>query len=156
MRNYYAFRIYAPKAEDLEKELKIGRLRQGWGYDSRLNLREGKTARKDKGARKNYPIKDRVKEGDFLFVFNMPDNNHVTLAQATADFAKGYVYDEQSFDAYNEKDFGHIFPAKWLAKIPKKELYNAIQNSRFCHRRFFKLRNHDKELSELIVKYYNF
>lgn len=153
MKNYYAFRIYDPKAKDLEKELKIGRLRQGWGYDSKLNLRDLETARKDKGARKNYPIKDRVKQDDFLFVFNMPDSSYVTLAQATADFSTGYVYDEQSLDA---KDFGHIFPAKWLARIPKNELYNVIQNSRFCHRRFFKLRNHDKELSELIVKYYKF
>ena len=153
MRDYYAFRICNSKAEKLEDELKIGRLRQGWGYDPKLNLRDGKTARKDKGARKNYPIKDRVKENDFLFVLNMPDKDHVTLAQATTDFATGYVYDEQSLDT---KDFGHIFPAKWLARIPKNEFYSAIQNSRFCHRRFFKLRNHDKELSELIVKYYKF
>ncbi|MCR5050418.1 MAG: hypothetical protein K6A36_04975 [Paludibacteraceae bacterium] len=150
---YFAFRIFDQKADVLEEELKIGHLRQGWGADPELNLREGKNAQKDKGARKNFPIKNKVHENDFLFVLNMPDMNYVTLAQATTDFSKGYVYDERSLEFH---DLGHIFPAKWLARIPKKEYYKAIRASRFCRRRFYELKNHEKELSELIVKYYKF
>lgn len=150
---YFAFRISAPYAEDLEAELKIGHLRQGWGYDSKLNLRERNTARKDKGARKNYPIKDRVKKDDFIFIISMPDKKHVTLAVATQDFDKGYVYDELSFE--REHDFGHIFPAKYLATIPKEDLA-SIKNSFFCPRRFFEIKRHQDKLNELIVKYYTF
>ena len=116
---YYAFRIQDSRAQELQNELKIGRLRQGWGYDAKLNLREDKTARKDSGARKNFPIKDRVKKDDLLFIINMPDKQHVTLAVATEDFSKGYIFDERSFEG--AKDLGHIFPAKFLAEIPKSE-----------------------------------
>ena len=151
MRNYYAFRICNSKAEELEEELKIGRLHQGWGYDAKLNLRETKTARADSGARKNFPIKNRVKKDDFLFVINMPDKQHVTLARATADFSKGYIYDEQSLERIN--DLGHIFPAKYLAEIPKNEF---PLNTFACRRRFFALKHNLNELNKLIVKYYNF
>ena len=145
---YFAFRINDSYAEQLSEELKIGHLRQGWGYNPKLNLREKATACQDKGARKNFPIKDRVKKGDFLLVINMPDKNHVTLAQATANFATGYVYDEQSFEGI--KDFGHIFPAKFLVEIPKKEFPT---NAFACRRRFFGLEKHKAALDNLIVKY---
>ena len=148
---FYAFRIKDSNAKELLEELKIGRLHQGWGYDAKLNLRETKTARKDSGARKNFPIKDRVKKDDFLFVVNMPDKGYVTLAVATKDFSNGYMYDEQSLEGIN--DLGHIFPAKYLAKIPKNEF---PANIFACRRRFFALRHHQNELNKLIVKYYQF
>ena len=151
---YYAFRILDSRAKELLEELKIGRLHQGWGYDPKLNLREKQTAHHDKGARKNYPIKDRVQKDDFLLVINMPDKNHVTLAQATKNFSNGYMYDEQSLEGVN--DLGHIFPAKYLAEIPKSALSDNIKRSLFCRRRFFGLQRHATELNELIVKYYKF
>ena len=148
---YYAFRILDSKAKELQEELKIGRLHQGWGYDATLNLRATKTALKDSCARKNFPIKDRVKKDDFLFVINMPDKNHVTLAVATKDFSNGYIYDEQSLEGLH--DLGHIFPAKYLAEIPKEEFPLNMFGFR---RRFFALRHHQDELNKLIVKYYKF
>ena len=151
---YYAFRIQDSHAKELLDELRIGRLHQGWGYDSKLNLRKKQTARQDKGARKNYPIKDRVKENDFLLVINMPDKEHVTLAQATKDFSEGYMYDEQSLERVH--DLGHIFPAKFLAEIPKSALPVKVKKSFFCRRRFFGLQKHATELNELIVKNYKF
>ncbi len=150
---YYAFRIKDSSAKVLFEELKIGRLHQGWGYDPKFNLREKMTARHDKGARKNYPIKDRVKNEDFLLVINMPDKNHVTLAQATKDFSKGYIYDEQSLECH---DLGHIFPARYIAEIPKSVLSDNLKKSFFCRRRFFGLHKHEVELNKLIVKHYIF
>ncbi len=151
---YYAFRINDSRAKELLDELKIGRLHQGWGYNPKLNLRERQTASQDKGARKNYPIKDRVQKDDFLLVINMPDKNHVTLAQATKDFSKGYMYDEQSLEGV--KDLGHIFPAKYLEEIPKSVLSDNLKRSFFCRRRFFSLQKHETELNKIIVKNYKF
>lgn len=149
---YYAFRINDHYAQKLSDELKIGRLHQGWGYDSKLNLRENSTARQDKGARKNFPIKDRVKEGDFLFVINMPDKKTITLACATKDFSTGYMYDEKSLEGVN--DLGHIFPAKFLAEIPKDEFPDRTFS---CRRRFFHINDkHKTKIEELIVNYYKF
>jgi len=151
---YYAFRIHDSSANELLKELKIGHLRQGWGCDPKQNLREKSTARQDKHARKNYPIKNRVHKDDFLLVINMPDKEHVTLAQATMNFSEGYIYDEKSLEGIN--DLGHIFPAKYIAEIPKSDLSDNIKRSLFCRRRFFGLQKHATELNELIVKYYKF
>ncbi len=147
---FYAFRIQDSSAKELLEELKIGRLHQGWGYDATLNLREEQTSRKDRGARKNFPIKNRVQEGDFLFVINMPDKKHVTLAIATKDFSKGYMYDERSLES---NDLGHIFPAKYLAEIPKDKFPSRVFA---CRRRFFAPKQHIDELNRLIIEYYKF
>ena len=84
----------------------------------------------------------------------MPDKNHLILAQATKDFSTGYMYDEQSLEGIN--DLGHIFPAKYIAEIPKSALSDNIKRSFYCRRRFFGLQKHAAELNKLIIEYYKF
>ena len=147
--NCYAFRVSQTYAHQLFEELEIGRLRQGWGYDENLNLRKD-SAKKDCKAKRNYSIKDKVKKGDYLVVAYMPNMSHVSIAQATKDFSSGYVYDEKSLECH---DFGHIFPAKLIAVIPRTALSISLRSSFRCRLRFFSLQRHTNEVHTLITKY---
>ncbi len=141
----YAFRVSQTYAHQLCEELEIGRLRQGWGYNENLNLRKD-SAKKDRKAKRNFSIKDKVKKGDYLVVAYMPDKSQVSIAQATKDFSSGYVYDEKSLECH---DFGHIFPAKLIAVVPRKALSANLRNSFRCRLRFFTLQKHENEIRSL-------
>lgn len=145
----YAFRVSKKYVKELSEELEIGHLRQGWGYDEKLNLRHA-NVKKNPKAKRNLPIMNEVSKGDFILVLNMPDNSSVTLAIASKDFSKGYIYDEESMDC---KDFGHIFPAERIAVIRKTELSENLRRSFFCRLRFFRLKKHENEIKDLANKY---
>ena len=106
-RNLWGYRIDTSNTEFFLKELKEGRLRQGWGYDEGQDLRNLTV---DAGAKRNLSIYNHVKQGDILVIPRLPTWDEVMIVEATADFDQGYQYkiDEKL------EDFGHIFPAKIL------------------------------------------
>lgn len=112
-KNYWCYRIDKNKRQFFLDELKEGRLRQGWGWDSKQDLRNLKM---DEGARRNKPMYDKVKKGDILLVPRLPDWNGVAVVEATEDWNKGYRFEI----ADGMRDYGHIFPAKYIKHFSRK------------------------------------
>jgi hypothetical protein len=94
------------------QELHNERLRQGWGYDERQDLRN---LQMDGGAKKNKPIFEKVKKGDTVLVPRLPKWGEVAIVEATEDWNKGYYFDPLP----DYGDYGHVFPAKFLKKFKR-------------------------------------
>lgn len=105
--HYWGYRIDKRYINILNKELLEGRLRQGWGYHEGQNL---KNFTFNAGASRNYPIFNKVKKGDILFVPYLPDSRKVAVVEATEDFNSGYKFEILQ----KTEDHGHIFPAKLI------------------------------------------
>lgn len=106
-RQYWVFRVDRRHPADLDGELENGRLRQGWGWDPRQDLRNMIL---DEGAGRNQRMREEVKQGDRILIPHLPAYGHVTIGEATQNWIDGYHF--SIWDRYN--DYGHIFPAKRL------------------------------------------
>uniref|UniRef100_A0A2B4R8L0 DNA ligase (NAD(+)) n=1 Tax=Stylophora pistillata TaxID=50429 RepID=A0A2B4R8L0_STYPI len=93
-------------------ELLEGRLRQGWGWNEGQDLTNFTF---DGGAKRNYPIFNKVKKGDILFVPEITGWGTVAVVEATEDFNSGY-----SFEISSTGDYGHIFPAKLIKSFVRQ------------------------------------
>lgn len=103
--NCWAFRVDRRYVSALDTELKERRLRQGWGWDPKQDLRGPLEV--DAGASRNRPMFSRVKKGDYLLIPHLPQYGQITIAEATEDWDKGY-----QFSVWEKtNDHGHIFPA---------------------------------------------
>jgi hypothetical protein len=107
--NYWVCRIDDKVTSFIWKELKEGRLRQGWGWDEGQNL---KNFKKDEGAARNKPMLN-VKKGDILLVPHLPEWNYVAIVEATEDWDIGYKFEISK----ETGDHGHIFPARYIKKF---------------------------------------
>jgi hypothetical protein len=105
--NCWAFRVDRRYVADLDAELKVGRLRQGWGWDVKQDLRAMEI---DAGAARNLQMFNRVKMGDYVLIPHLPQYGYITIAEATQDWNRGYQFSIWA----KSKDHGHIFPAKAL------------------------------------------
>ena len=114
---YWAFRVDRRHLSVLDKELEDGRLRQGWGWDPRQNLKQ---LTLNEGARRNMRML-QVRKGDRILIPHLPNYGQVSIVEATEDWREGYRF--AVLEGIGE--FGHIFPAKRIkhfksnnAKIP--------------------------------------
>lgn len=112
--NYWGFRTNWRNQEAHHffwKELQQHRLRQGWGWLEGQKLPECK---EDQGAKRNLPIYNNVKQGDYLLIPHVPTYGEVTIVKATQDFNIGYRYEIAEKKAEGKKngfrDYGHVFP----------------------------------------------
>ena len=64
-RNYWCYRIDTNNIKFFVDELNQGRLRQGWGWDEKQDLRNFKM---DEGAGRNRPMINNVKKGDKQYI----------------------------------------------------------------------------------------
>jgi len=110
--NYWCYRIDTNHIKFFVRELSEGRLRQGYGWDIKQDLRNLKF---DGGVRRNRPMFNKVKKGDILLIPQMPDWGYVSLVEATEDWNIGYRFE---IDDYLYV-FGHIFPAKYIKKFTR-------------------------------------
>lgn len=131
--HFWGYRIRNDIADYFFSELKQGRLRQGWGYLQEHNLVNEFIT--DDGARRNKPIYEKVKKGDYLIIPHLPSYDFVTIAQATDDFDNGYKF---SIDTFYD-DFGHIFPAKYCIHFRKSNINvgSKIKSTLKCISRFW-------------------
>lgn len=145
--HFWGYRIRNDLAEYFWDELDQGRLRQGWGYEEEHNLK--KESIMDDGARRNKPIYEKVKKGDYLIIPHLPSYDYVTIAQATDDFDKGYRF---SIDKYG--DFGHIFPAKCCRYFIKSNINVGanIKSTLKCISRFWNADQCEEEISNILDK----
>jgi hypothetical protein len=104
---FWAFRVDRRYLTALDEELRQGRLRQGWGWDKKQDLRAMQV---DAGAGRNKRMFDEVKKGDRVLIPHLPRYGHITVAEATEDWNLGYdfsIWEKSS-------DHSHIFPARAL------------------------------------------
>lgn len=121
MRRYWIMRVDHREARTfLWRELKAGRLRQGWGYREEQNL-ETIAARKRKGAaitdeqqdawRGNRRMlgsePDSIQKGDIILVPHLPEDRHWSIARVRGPYR---------FEIPKKpKDYGHILPVDLLS-----------------------------------------
>jgi hypothetical protein len=144
-KNYWGYRIDTTNIPYFRDELIKGRLHQGWGYD------EGQDLRKltfDEGASGNLSMFNNVKKGDILLVPRLPDWNHVSIVEATADFKEGYEF--KIDDAVG--DYGHSFPAKILTQFVRSALpvSGNIQSTLRTPMRFWNINHYAKDIEEIL------
>lgn len=148
-RNYWCYRIDTNEADFFTQELQHNRLRQGWGWDERQDLRD---LQMDEGAKRNRSML-KVKKGDILLVPRIPKWNQVAVVEAIEDWDQGYRFDRSE----EHGDYGHIFPAKLKKSFVRKnkhvdgDIRSTLKNpSRFWNINHYsesveKILNSDKE-----------
>ena len=106
------------------KELQVGRLRQGWGYQARLNLRtlKGKLDRSKplddeeqmcwKGCS---PMLESIEKGDLVVVKNVPTQEEFTIVKVMGPY--DFQIDPEV------KDFGHYLP------VAAPRVYHKLSNN---------------------------
>jgi len=119
-KNIWCYRVDASKVKYFTDELYEGRLRQGWGWNEKQDLRNFEM---DEGAGRNRTMFKRVKKGDILLVPRMPSWGEVAIVEATEDWNTGYRFEIDN----NQGDYGHIFPAKLLKRFTR---FNANVSGR--------------------------
>jgi len=146
--------------DTLLDELKNGRLRQGWGYADRLDLRviEAKPAEERdseerdcwRGNRRLLSTQwDGLKEGDLVLLPNMPEKGLFCLAKVTSN-----VY---RFDPLSElTDFGHIRDVQLLTPEgvhPLAEPVDAtLRRSLKCRSRMWNIKCRES-IQEILQQY---
>jgi hypothetical protein len=140
MKRVWTWNIARDHQTFFAEELKNGRLRQGWGYDDRLDL--GHLRQR---VQQNQALDDKEKEawnrvsamimdwgihpGDVVLIKNTPEFGWYTLAEVIG----GYQFDRTNTP---DNDFGHFIRVKILRKINKHsaaiagDLRAAIDNQR--------------------------
>ncbi|MBU4444970.1 hypothetical protein KJ656_07800 [bacterium] len=144
-KNYWCYRIDKNRIKFFWDELKNGRLRQGWGWDKRQDLRKFEM---DEGAGRNRPIFKKVKKGDILLIPRLPDWGQVAIVEATEDWSKGYEFNIDK----KLGDYGHIFPAKYIKRFTRNN-ENVTGNLRSTLKnpsRFWSI-NHYSEDVEILL-----
>lgn len=111
-RNYWCYRIDTSRIKFFIDELHNGRLRQGWGWNEKQDLRDFTM---DEGAGRNRPMFNKVKRGDILLIPQLPKWGHIAIVEATEDWSQGYNF--KIYEKYG--DYGHIFPAKYLKSFTR-------------------------------------
>lgn len=151
MRNYWCFRIDNGRIPFFWKELLNGKLRQGWGYDQRQDLRN---LTFDGGAKRNLPMFHKVKKGDILLVPYLPEWGKVALIEAAEDWNKGYQFEievSQKSD-WNEGDYGHIFPAKFITSFVRhnEKVSGNIRNTLRNPSRFWNISAFEHDIQQIL------
>jgi len=126
-------------------ELNIGRLRQGWGWDERQDLRNFKM---DEGAGRNRPMFQKVKKADILLIPQLPSWGQIAIVEATDDWSKGYKF------KIDDKlgDYGHIFPAKFIKRFTRNN-ENVTGNLRSTLKnpsRFWSINHYSDDVEQLL------
>ena len=144
-KRYFGFRVSKNHIGFLSRELEAGKLRQGWGWDERQDLRKQEM---DEGAFRNLPILERVKTGDILLIPHLPSYGLVTIAEATQNFDEGYKFELSKYG-----NLGHIFPAEIVAEFnPHHEKVSAgIRKTLKARNRFWSLNAYQTDIEALMA-----
>ncbi len=141
---YWGYRINISHRDFFQEELLNGRLRQGWGHDPAHDLRKTIT---DPEVAKNRRMFE-VKKGHVLLVPRLPDWDSVSVVEATEDWDKGYRFEISE----KYKDYGHIFPAKFLKKFSRqsKHVTGNIRSTLKYQGRFWNIDHYGDDIDKII------
>jgi Restriction endonuclease len=134
--NVWIWNINRQDQKFFADELRAGRLRQGWGYDPRLDLRQiqarirqGETLDEDETATwsRLSPMVDGVKPEDTVLVKNTPEFCFYTIVKVIGE----YCFDNES----ELDDYRHYIPVNVLVEINRDnilipgDLSNSVNRS---------------------------
>lgn len=145
MKNYWAFRVDKRFLSELDGETEEGRLRQGWGWDERQDLRNMTL---DQGASRNRRMFEEVKSGDLILVPRLPRWSMVKILEATADWDKGY-----RFEVFGSTgDHGHVFPVKPIQSFTRsnEHVSGDIRSTLRTPSRFWNVSQYAEDIERLI------
>lgn len=135
--NCWFWNISRKDAETFRTELEAGWLRQGWGYDPALDLRQlaEKRAQGKELTKKEQVAWDRcdhmledIEPEDLVVVKNVPDGDHFTLVEVTGSY---------EFSLEGLSDFGHRLPVEIVQVFHKRSqvvpapLANALERDAY-------------------------
>ncbi len=132
MTRYWAMRTDRNRTERLWEEVRVGRLRQGWGYhpDQDLNIiaaaidRHEPLARQQRDAWRNRPMlttrSGGVQVGDVLILPHLPKTGEVSMVKVIGDY-RFQIVEIRNAD-WDGQDYGHILPVAVLrAAVPRTD-----------------------------------
>jgi hypothetical protein len=131
MQNVIIWNIDRYNQQFFAEELKQGRLRQGWGYKDRLNLRRierkntnNKSLDEDEAAawQRLSGLVEWITKGDIIVVKNTPTPGFYTLVEVIGD----YQYDRRNTPG---GDYGHFLGVKILREIDKLSIPGDLRTS---------------------------
>lgn len=146
--SYWGYRIDNSNRDFFYDEIKQGRLRQGWGYMESQDLRRGVDT--DYSAKRNFPIFNKVKKGDYLLVPRIEAWDEIVIVRATEDFCKGYYFSI----AENYDDYGHVFPVEYVKRFSRqnKNVGGSIRETFKCRSRFWNIDRCEDEIKEILKR----
>ena len=145
-RNYWCYRIDTNNINYFKDQLHNGKLRQGWGWDQRQDLRNFEM---DEGAGRNLAMFEKVKRGDILLVPRLPSWGEIAIVEATEDWSEGYRFEIDN----RLGDYGHIFPAKYVRRFTRNN-ENVTGNLRSTLRnpsRFWGINHYSEDVESLLA-----
>jgi hypothetical protein len=145
-RNYWVFRIDKSRDTFFYEEILKGYLRQGWGWDTRQNLR---VREMDSGSFRNIPMFEKVKKGDILLIPSLPHWGYLTLAEATEDWNVGYKFESVDDQA---GDFGHMFPVRFIKCFLKSsyKVHGSIKSTLRNPGRFWSITKFKEDVDRIL------
>ena len=167
-KRYWVMRVDPDQQSLFWKELKEGRLRQGWGYKPEQDLREIKI-KKGKGKeisdiqketwRRNRRMlsteEDGIQKGDIIISPKLPESGKWCISEVIGD----YDYDmipKSRFDAShndNDSDYGHYLRVKLLPRPvnPNEEGVNAkLRQTMRCQQPLWNIDSYKDYVEQLI------
>lgn len=160
MTRYWAMRTDRNKIEFIFRELKKGRLRQGWGWRDDLNLdiirsalAKGKKLNEDqedvwRRQRRMHPKEaDGIQKGDYIILPNLPEIGQWSIAKVSG----GYHY-----EIYRKlENYGHILEVELLNPDnpvnPYSEHVSAnLRKTMTCRGRLWNIDDYKEDVEKLI------
>lgn len=127
-----------------------GVLRQGWGYDEGQNLLNLDQNAPPREQQANVRMFNAVKKGDYVLIPRIPEWEFVTIARATEDWDKGYVFGIDE----DRKDYGHQFPAEKITHFHRQNqhVHGNVRSTLRCRSRFWDMSYYAESLEELVER----
>ena len=91
-----------------------------------------------------------VKKGDYVLIPRIPEWEFVTIARATEDWDKGYVFGIDE----DRKDYGHQFPAEKITHFHRQNqhVHGNVRSTLRCRSRFWDMSYYAESLEELVER----
>lgn len=165
-RRYWAMRMDVENRELLVEELRRGRLRQGWGWDDRQDLRRieeraakgRKLVQVERVARlaRRMASDDGIRPGDLVVVPRYPDDGRFLVVEVAGpyEFDPIELVGDRDVNGLG-RDYGHILPVKLPRSNPTPVLSSdvllsaGLKRSLTCRSRLWCLDEHAEVLDGL-------
>ncbi len=165
MPHYWAIRTDQARRDFIWRELRTGRLRQGWGYRPDLDLehlaalrRKGATLPKYqqdawRGNRRLLPTEpDGMQVGDLVVFLNMPRRGVWSIARVTGGYR--YEISDMPNAVDGTPDYGHIRDVELLTDErgvdPKRDdVSGELRRSMRPISRMWRIDDHGEEIEQL-------
>jgi hypothetical protein len=168
MTRYWAMRTDQSRRPFFWRELKAGRLRQGWGYRQELDLENLARLRRKgvklpkyqqdawRGNRRLLPTEpDSMRTGDIVVFLHLPEYGMWSIARVTGGYRFEISDEPNAVDG--TRDYGHIRPIELLSAdrpidARRADISDGLRRSMRPQSRMWSLDPHAAEIDHLVVR----